>query len=107
MGNDFRRRRWRLHRLAPERWRASSPPPDHRVSGGLEKAKEQVRQAIDELQQGASSIQVVGRSLSQKEMEFASALDTAALQLESGLATLSDNDGFRGDPGHFERGQEP
>ncbi|MDG2055141.1 MAG: hypothetical protein P8J86_10585 [Phycisphaerales bacterium] len=86
---------------------ASSPPPDHRVSGGLENAKEQVRKAIDELQQSASSIQVVGRSLSQKEMAFASAMDTAALQLEGGLANLSESDGFREDPGHFDLGQEP
>jgi hypothetical protein len=86
---------------------SSEPPPNYRVSGSLEHAKGLVRQAIDELQQGASSIQVVGRSLSQNEMNFASVMDTAALQLESGLENLSEGDHLGKKPGQFDVGQEP
>lgn len=86
---------------------SSSPPPDHKVSGALRDARELTRQAIDELQQGSSSIQVVGRTLTQKEMELASQMDTAALQLEVGLTNLNEGAPANDDVKLLAPGQEP
>ncbi len=85
----------------------SGPPPDHMVRGGLVDARDDVQKAINELQQGASSIQVVGRSLSQQEIALAAAMDTAALQLESGLVNLHETTNLGTGSDFDGMGQEP